>query len=250
MKSVQVYLAGTCALFAITAHVWAAVIVPDLFSSPLPLDFTSFSSGGSGYETTGIYAGKQSLIVGVNGGGNVSTGAKWTFNNTPLNEATVNFQIYDSYGGASSPYYMHVNLCSALDWSRIGINWLDYGWGNPNYDVNILHGNYNPSFHRTVGWNKFEIHWTTTSVSVIKDGSQIVNTSISQPLDITGIEFVMHDYYGGSQSFGVSQISLTTVPEPSSSALLGFGTLILLSAQKRARRVITEPRSVQKANAY
>jgi hypothetical protein len=46
----------------------AATVIPDLSISPLPTSFTSSASGGSGYGYTGFFSGKQSLIIGVEGG--------------------------------------------------------------------------------------------------------------------------------------------------------------------------------------
>jgi PEP-CTERM motif len=165
----------------------------------------------------------------------VYSGSKWNFSNSPLNEAILKFSIYDAYGNASSPYYMHVNLFSDTDWSRLGISWMDRGWGNSNYDVNVLHGSLDPSFNRTQGWNNFEIQWSLNHLSIIKDGISIIDTSINNPLDINGVEFVMHDYYGGSQQFGISNISLETVPEPSTYALFGIGAIGMLIVLRRKK---------------
>lgn len=182
--------------------------IPNLNSYPLPSGFNfPGASGGSGYSYTAMYQGYRSLLIGASGGGNIFTGTTWTFSDSPVNNGILTFSIYDAYGGSSSPYYMHVNMISSNN-TVLGINWLDSGWRNPNYDVNVV-GVTDPSFHRNLGWNKFTIQWTSNNVKVSCNNQLIVNTSILQPFNATSLTFVMHDYYGGSQQYGVKDISLT-----------------------------------------
>ena len=212
---------------------WAQLITntPSLTGSGLPAGFTHNVRGGSGYASVGTYEGRDSLLIGVTGVRQVYSWVTWDLASAfsgPLNEGAFKFSLYDAYGGASSPYYVHVELDEAMNVA--GFLWYDSGWNNPNFSVYGSNLNTNVSVPRSVGWQDFEVTWNSSVVSVTQNGLNIFNTTRKTNSPPTAVEFAMHHYYVGSGQMALSGLSVVAVPEPSSYALLlitGAGALWL-----------------------
>lgn len=217
---------ATCACLFASNNALGQLLVetPNLeIPGVLPAGFSSTVTGGAGSVATGHYQGRDSLIISAVGFGNIFTVAEWSLSG-PVSNGAFKFSIYDAYGTTPAPYYMHVNVMS--DSSLLySFNWADAGWNDPNITINgpLL----SPvTFTRAVGWTDFQATWNTNLFMLQLNGNFVFLTNGVTTQPATRIQFVMHDYYAGTQSFAVSGLSVAGVPEPKTSLL----TLLALSA--------------------
>jgi hypothetical protein len=204
---------------------WGQLITntPALTGPGLPAGLTHNVYAGSGYASVGVYQGRDSLLIGTTGFGNVLSWVAWDLANAfsgPVTEGTFKFSIYDAYGGASSPYYMHVQL-DAVE-KVASFNWDDAGWGNPNFGIGGPNLNAGVSRPRSIGWQNFELTWNSSAVTVTHNGLSILSTTRKTNASPSSVNLLMHNYYGGSQQMALSGLSVVGVPEPTTYALLAM----------------------------
>jgi len=215
---------------------------PNLAGSTLPAEFSVYVTGGSGYASLGAYQGRDSLLIGTTGNGNIFSFVTWDLTPifaTGVTSGTFKFSIYDAYGGPSSPYYMHLKLDSGDLYgpeSIAGFTWNDSGWRDPNFQIGGPNLSGSVSRLRTIGWQDFEVNWSGGSVSIQHNGSLILNGTLTTNTSPKNIAIFMHNYYGGSQQMAVSGLQVIGVPEPSTYALLLLSGAASLWALKRRKR--------------
>lgn len=213
----------------------ASTVIPDLSGADLPTELQHRVAGGSGFASTTTYQGRESLVIGATGGGNVFSIVEWFFEaplTDQISEGSFTFSIYDEFGGATSPFYMHVNLLPASWPPLIEFNWLDSGWGDPNYTVNTP--NQTMQVLRAAGWHDFEVNWNSDSIDIFEGGTLLLHSVLSQPIAIESIEITLHDL-SGSHSFAVSNLSMTAIPEPSCLATVTLAFCLFAATRRRTR---------------
>ena len=225
-----------------SCHAQVITVTPSLTGGGLPPEIKLYTYNyngsilpGTGFASTGVYQGRDSLIIGT-GSGNSFSRTYWNLGG-PLagGVAAGSFSIsmYDAYGGANSPYYMNFILYSDQNanepgsTSVLGVGWQDRGLNDPNFNVG---GPSLPTqfFARSLGWNDFRVDWNSNSISLLRNGSTIYQQALSAAPTIRSVEVAMHDVNAAGRTFGASGLSITAVPEPSTYALLlmtGAGAL-------------------------
>jgi hypothetical protein len=216
--------AGYLSFFTTSASSQLVTETPDLGTpGVLPAGFSSTVTGGAGSVVTGHFQGRDSLIINAVGFGNIFTVAEWSLSG-PVSNGAFRFSIYDEYGTTPAPYYMHVNVVSDSN-LLYSFNWSDAGWNDPNITLNgPLLGPV--TFTRTVGWTDFQVTWNPNLFMLQMNGNFVFLTNGVTGQPATRLQFVMHDYYAGTQSFAVSGLSVAGVPEPKSSLLVLFAICV------------------------
>jgi hypothetical protein len=202
---------------------WAQLITntPSLTGPGLPAGFTHNVRDGSGYASVGAYQGRDSLLIGTTGPGDIYSWVIWDLASAfsgPVSEGVLKFSLYDAYG-AASPYYVHVDLDENINVA--GFLWYDSGGPTfsvygPNLNTNVW------AVPRSIGWQDFEVTWNSSVVSIKQNGFAILNTTLKTNSPPTNVEFGMHNYNRGSQQMALSGFSVVGVPEPSTYALLAM----------------------------
>jgi hypothetical protein len=200
---------------------FGAVSFFDFEGSSVPSNFSLTGQGGAfsqSITSTNAHAGSNALSLNL-----TTTGAHhWAQStiNMPERIEHISFSIYDEFAG-NSPVYYYVFLGSLANFSD-GLLYLDQGYEGIVHAYRVTWTNY-PA--RSVGWHVMDISIGNTSIDYRMNGSFIGSVGIDPSTVFDTILFqIANAGFNGSHSLLIDNLSISTVPEPSSS-LLGLISL-------------------------
>jgi hypothetical protein len=243
MKRATFGLVSVTSLFLSLAQASADIVYQDGFEAPTldPFWSTILQSGSITLSTAMAHSGQQSAQFT-----SVDTGQLkdlYLFHDfaTPL-YGTVSVWFFDTGAGQPSSNYVGLELdmshtdfrprLYASDYDLPG-NGDTYNWGMNSQAA------YASSVPRTGAWHEFTIEDTAQSLALLVDGTIVHTESGGTPFDHVQI------WTGGPSwrpawTYYVDDFSLvgSAVPEPSTLAIGGIGTVILLGWASRRRRMV------------
>ena len=209
---------------------FGAVSVFDFEGSSVPSNFSLTGQGGAfsqSITSTNSYAGSNALSLNL-----TTTGAHhWAQStiNMPDRIEHVSFSIYDEFAG-SSPVYYYVFLGSLANFSD-GLLYLDQGYEGI---VHAYRETWTNSPARSVGWHVMDIAIGSTSIDYRMNGSFIGSVSIDPSTVFDTVAFqIANAGYNGSHSLLIDNLSITTIPEPSTALIGLFGLFTLVTRRVR-----------------
>ena len=224
---------STIVLFSVSSMftsgtLFGAVSLFDFEGSGVPSAFSLTGQAGAfsqSITSTNSYAGSQAMMLSLTCNG----GSQWatTMNVLPELVSHVSFSFYDQYA-SSSPVYYYFFLQDSNDVPLTTIYGLDFPDSGFNYTA-MLGGNIFP-YTRTVGWHVVDATIANDSIEYIIDGNFVgaMMTNPSIQIDSVGFGIANYGHYG-TNSLLIDNLSITTIPEPSSSllGLIAFSGLAL-----------------------
>jgi hypothetical protein len=227
-----------CAFLSCLAS--GAVSTFDFEGSGVPSAFALTGYGGAysqSLTSTNSYQGAKSLNLSL-----TDTGAsQWATTTIVLSETLqhVTFALYDQYA-SNSPVYYYFFLEDTHDTPRTTLYGLDYadgGFGYPKSTSVLMFGaNTIPDYTRTVGWHVIDASITSNSIEYKIDGNLLGVVATDPLIHVDSVGFgIANAGRGGTNSLLIDNLSITTIPEPSS-LLLGCLALVGLASRRNRRR--------------
>ncbi len=225
---------STIVLFSVSSvftsgTLFGAVSTFDFEGTSVPSAFSLTGQAGAfsqSITSTNAYSGSQALKLSLTCDG-VS---QWTQTTIVLPDVVqhVSFAIYDEFAGSSPVYYFSL-LGDSSDSSTLtnGLMFLDYG--SPGV-VHLLREKITSTTLRTVGWHTMDALIGSNSIEYRMDGNLIGSVEFSPTQRFDHIVFHLSNAGNqGTNSLLIDNLSITTIPEPSSSllGLLSVCSLVL-----------------------
>lgn len=197
------------------------------FDGAIPSNFSTVGIGASqSLSSTYVHSGTHSLQITTT----APSGLTFATANMQMGEPVTNlsYAYYDQFG-ASSPFYMYLFLGPAtLAWQDAGLsgNTLIYG------GVNL------GSLTRVPGtWNTVSVNLLNNAITYSINNNLLgyyLLDNVTSPISLAG--FGIASAGSGTSSMYIDSVTVTTVPEPSTYALVGLASFALLHAARRSRR--------------
>lgn len=215
---------STIVLFSVSSMftsgtLFGAVSVFDFEGTSVPSAFSLTGQAGAfsqSITSTNSYAGSKALSLNL-----TCTGpSQWAQTTITLPDVIqhISFAIYDEFAG-SSPFYNYLFLLDSLD-SNIpadGLLYLDSGYEGI---VHMYGETTTFSTTRTVGWHVMEAFIGSSTIEYRMDGNLMGTVAIAPSRRIDSIAFsIANAGNHRSDSLLIDNLSITTIPEPSSSLL-------------------------------
>lgn len=197
---------------------FGAVSVFDFEGSSVPSAFSLTGQAGAfsqSITSTNAYAGSQAMMLSLTCNG----GSQWatTMNVLPELVSHVSFSFYDQYA-SSSPVYYYFFLQDSNDVPLTTIYGLDFPDSGFNYTA-MLGGNIVP-YTRTVGWHVIDAIIADNSIEYRIDGNFVGSMQTNPSIQIDSVGFgIANAGNTGTNRLLIDSLSITTVPEPSTSLL-------------------------------
>lgn len=204
----------TCAFLASTMTAYTQIIHKYDFDGSIPSNFMTTGVGASqSLNSSIVYSGTHSLQITTSS----PSGLTFATANMQMNDpmTSLSYAYYDEYG-SGSPFYMYLFLGPAtLAWQDAGLagDTLIYGGVNLS-SINRVPGSWN-----TVSVNVFD-NAITYSINNNFLGYYMLD-NVSSPISLAG--FGIARAGAGTDSLYIDDVTVTTVPEPSTWALLLSG---------------------------
>ena len=225
-----------CLIYKVIRRLIAVVYVASfsscLFGETVTLgDPTKFQAYGNyGYSAeldyTRTYLGDPSIRIGIVNGSGPSWAGLTYISALPIQN--VKYYQYDELGSAT-PFYNYLYLGSTtFAWQDSGLSGRILSFGGENYS----------SLYRSVGWHKIEAtidsfdgssgnHYINYKI----DDVAVARIQISNP--ILNLAFDISSAGGGSFSYNIAMVTLSTIPEPFALSLLAVGFSGLAMMRRR-----------------
>lgn len=197
----------------------AATTIYDFEEASVPSAFSLTGQAGAfsqSITSTNSYAGLKALSLNL-----TCTGpSQWVQTTIVLPDVVqhVSFAIYDEFAGDSPVYYFFL-LGDSPDSSTLsnGLMFLDYGASDA---VHMMGETTPSSTPRTVGWHTMEALIGSDSIEYRMDGDLMGVVGFSPTQRFDHVVFHLSNAGNpGTNSLLIDNLSITTIPEPSSSLL-------------------------------
>lgn len=197
----------------------AATTLYDFEGASVPSAFSLTGQAGAfsqSITSTNSYAGSNALSLNL-----TCTGpSQWAQTTIVLPDVVqhVSFAIYDEFAG-SSPFYNYFFLVDSLDANipADGLLYLDSGYEGI---VHMVGETTTFSTTRTVGWHVMDAFIGNDTIEYHMDGNLMGTVAIDPSRHIDSIVFnISNAGNHRSDSLLIDNLSITTIPEPSSSLL-------------------------------
>jgi hypothetical protein len=216
---------------------FGAISTFDFEEASVPSSFSLTGQGGAFSQSitpTNDYAGSQALRLSLTCNG----ASQWAQTSIvfPTNVQQVSFLIYDQYA-ANSPVYYYFGLEDSLEnplSTLDGLYWTDGGFGGTkSSSVGIFESSAVTNV-RTIGWHKLEATITSDSIEYRMDGNYLGTKSIDSSRRVDRVLFqIANAGNQGTNSLLIDDLSITTIPEPSTLTLGGLAVLGCCFRRKR-----------------
>lgn len=225
MKSVLPALAATSVLF-FAAEASSQMITTYNFDGSIPSNITTTGIGASqSLSSMFVHSGSHSLKITTT----APSGLAFATANMQMGDpvTALSYAYYDQFG-SSSPFYMYLFLGPAtLAWQDSGLagNTLIYGGINLSAPARV------PGT-----WNNVSVSLYDNAITYSLN-SQFIGyyllDNVTSPISLAG--FGIASAGPGTHSLYIDSVSVTTVPEPSTWALLVVGSVACAAALRRRR---------------
>jgi|GEM_PF-6522967 len=220
---------STIVLFSVSSMftsgtLFGAVSVFDFEGTSVPSAFSLTGQAGAfsqSITSTNAYAGSQAMMLSLTCNG----GSQWatTMNVLPDLVSHVTFSIYDEFA-SNSPVYYYFFLQDSHDIPLTTIYGLDYtdgGFGPPKSTTVLMFGsNTIPSYTRTIGWHVIDVTIANNSIEYSIDGNFLGTMQTNPSIQIDSVGFGIANWGNtGTNTLLIDSLSITTIPEPSTSLL-------------------------------
>lgn len=227
MKNLLPALLASCVLFFAT-EASSQIITTYNFDGSIPSNITTTGIGASqSLSSTYVHSGTHSLKITTT----APSGLTFATANMQMGDpvTALSYAYYDQFG-SSSPFYMYLFLGPAtLAWQDSGLS------GNT-----LIYGGINLSAPARVPgtWNNVSVSLYDNAITYSLN-SQFIGyyllDNVTSPISLAG--FGIASAGPGTHSMYIDSVTVTTVPEPSTYALLGLASFALFHAALRFRRL-------------
>jgi hypothetical protein len=230
----------TIVLFSVSSMftsgtLFGAVSTFDFEGSSVPSAFSLTGHGGAfsqSITSTNSFQGSQAMMLSLTCNG----GSQWatTMNVLPELVSHVSFSFYDQYA-SSSPVYYYFFLQDSNDVPLTTIYGLDFPDSGFNYTA-MLGGNIVP-YTRTVGWHVVDATIENNSIEYRIDGNFVGSMLTNPSIQIDSVGFgIANAGIHGTNNLLIDNLSITTIPEPSTAAIGLFAVCTLLLRRIRPNK--------------